>query len=253
VKRALLVAALACSLGMAVPAQAAPAAPSHSWFEPAHEGRSYVNQHLTLDRLLKGHPKASWRNQLVLWEGDVLEQKVQGTETRVKLRCGSTVVNVHCPLPVYTLDVDRTGYRVAVKGEVEFKDGRFAGLIGRSFILLSPKRPWSRSTGLQRSLDKLKAPQMAGFLAWWVQCHHPDYKQEQCAKVGVALVREAQKNSIDPLFFASLVQIESAFRVDAVSETGAYGLGQLMPGTASDPAFRRIDVDVNTGKVRGLF
>ncbi len=26
----------------------------------------------------------------------------------------------------------------------------------------------------------------------------------------------------------------------------------LMPGTASDPAFRRIDVDVNTGKVRGL-
>jgi formyltetrahydrofolate synthetase len=28
---------------------------------------------------------------------------------------------------------------------------------------------------------------------------------------------------------------------------------KLMPGTGSDPAFRRIDVDVNTGKVRGLF
>jgi formate--tetrahydrofolate ligase len=28
---------------------------------------------------------------------------------------------------------------------------------------------------------------------------------------------------------------------------------RLMPGTASDPAFRRIDVDVNTGKVKGLF
>ncbi len=27
----------------------------------------------------------------------------------------------------------------------------------------------------------------------------------------------------------------------------------LMPGTSSDPAFRRIDVDVNTGKVKGLF
>jgi formyltetrahydrofolate synthetase len=27
----------------------------------------------------------------------------------------------------------------------------------------------------------------------------------------------------------------------------------LMPGTASDPAYRRIDVDVNTGKVTGLF
>lgn len=28
---------------------------------------------------------------------------------------------------------------------------------------------------------------------------------------------------------------------------------KLMPGTSSDPAFRRIDVDVNTGKVTGLF
>lgn len=27
----------------------------------------------------------------------------------------------------------------------------------------------------------------------------------------------------------------------------------LMPGTGSDPAYRRVDVDVNTGKVRGLF
>jgi formate--tetrahydrofolate ligase len=28
---------------------------------------------------------------------------------------------------------------------------------------------------------------------------------------------------------------------------------KLMPGTSSDPAFRRIDVDVETGKVKGLF
>jgi len=26
-----------------------------------------------------------------------------------------------------------------------------------------------------------------------------------------------------------------------------------MPGTSSDPAFRKIDVDVNTGKVEGVF
>ena len=31
------------------------------------------------------------------------------------------------------------------------------------------------------------------------------------------------------------------------------GAIKLMPGTASDPAFRHIDVDVNTGKVQGLF
>lgn len=28
---------------------------------------------------------------------------------------------------------------------------------------------------------------------------------------------------------------------------------KLMPGTSSDPAFRRIDVDVNTGRIKGLF
>jgi formate--tetrahydrofolate ligase len=27
----------------------------------------------------------------------------------------------------------------------------------------------------------------------------------------------------------------------------------LMPGTASDPAYRRIDVDTETGRVKGLF
>ncbi len=31
------------------------------------------------------------------------------------------------------------------------------------------------------------------------------------------------------------------------------GMISLMPGTGSDPAYRRVDVDVNTGKVRGLF
>ncbi len=31
------------------------------------------------------------------------------------------------------------------------------------------------------------------------------------------------------------------------------GAISLMPGTASDPAYRRIDVDVNTGKVKGVF
>jgi formate--tetrahydrofolate ligase len=31
------------------------------------------------------------------------------------------------------------------------------------------------------------------------------------------------------------------------------GTISLMPGTASDPAYRRVDVDVETGKVKGLF
>jgi formate--tetrahydrofolate ligase len=28
---------------------------------------------------------------------------------------------------------------------------------------------------------------------------------------------------------------------------------KLLPGTSSDPGFRRVDVDVETGRVKGLF
>ncbi|RLA79669.1 MAG: hypothetical protein DRG33_03610, partial [Deltaproteobacteria bacterium] len=31
------------------------------------------------------------------------------------------------------------------------------------------------------------------------------------------------------------------------------GTISLMPGTGSDPAFRRIDIDPDTGQVKGLF
>jgi formate--tetrahydrofolate ligase len=31
------------------------------------------------------------------------------------------------------------------------------------------------------------------------------------------------------------------------------GTIKLMPGTASDPNYRKIDVDIETGKVTGLF
>ena len=31
------------------------------------------------------------------------------------------------------------------------------------------------------------------------------------------------------------------------------GAISLMPGTGSNPAYRRVDVDVKTGKVKGLF
>jgi formate--tetrahydrofolate ligase len=31
------------------------------------------------------------------------------------------------------------------------------------------------------------------------------------------------------------------------------GTVKVMPGTCSDPAFRRVDVDVETGRVKGLF
>jgi len=45
--------------------------------------------------------------------------------------------------------------------------------------------------------------------------------------------------------FQALIQIESAFNVNAVSHVGAYGLGQLMPQTAADLGVDRHDPRAN--------
>lgn len=44
----------------------------------------------------------------------------------------------------------------------------------------------------------------------------------------------AQEEGVDPDLFTRLIQAESSFRPDVTSSAGAYGLAQLMPGTAAE-------------------
>jgi len=44
----------------------------------------------------------------------------------------------------------------------------------------------------------------------------------------------AQEEGVDPDLFVRLVEAESSFRPDVTSTAGAYGLAQLMPGTAAE-------------------
>ncbi len=54
-------------------------------------------------------------------------------------------------------------------------------------------------------------------------------------KVFQSHIRAASdKYMIDPALVEAIIQVESSFRPDAVSSSGATGLMQLMPGTASD-------------------
>ncbi len=55
----------------------------------------------------------------------------------------------------------------------------------------------------------------------------------QQRRVAVAIVREAQRNNVDPLLVIALIRCESSFNNYAVSGVGAMGLMQVMPDTGS--------------------
>ncbi|KFE69925.1 lytic transglycosylase domain-containing protein [Hyalangium minutum] len=55
----------------------------------------------------------------------------------------------------------------------------------------------------------------------------------QQRRVAVAIVREAQRNDIDPMLVIALIRCESSFNNYAVSGVGAMGLMQVMPDTGT--------------------
>jgi soluble lytic murein transglycosylase len=53
----------------------------------------------------------------------------------------------------------------------------------------------------------------------------------QQRRVAVAIVREAERNNLDPMLVIALIRCESSFNNYAVSHVGAMGLMQVMPDT----------------------
>ncbi|MBI3926973.1 MAG: lytic transglycosylase domain-containing protein [Armatimonadetes bacterium] len=206
------------------------AAGAREWFRPAHAGRKYVNVDLTPARGLRHPAHTSWHRQLVLWDGVISEHRLREGKHHLRLSTPSGEVPVHFPGKVLNLESDRTGYRVGIKGELQVSSGKVSGLTGRSVILLSPPRPWRLHPVPSQAPEA--RDRLYPFLCWWVSFHNPDAPAAQVEIVALSILRESRKNDIDPLFLASLIQVESAFDVDAVSVSGAIGLGQLMPFTA---------------------
>jgi formate--tetrahydrofolate ligase len=80
----------------------------------------------------------------------------------------------------------------------------------------------------------------------------------ETAKMGTCMVKTHLSFSHDPDLKGRPKDWELPIRDILVYKGAGFvapvaGAIKLMPGTASDPAFRRIDVDVKTGKVKGLF
>lgn len=202
---------------------ALPAA-ARDWYRPLYQGKDFINPDLTPQKALSRY-RPQWQGQLVLWEGTVRKH----SPGKLEIITAVGPVTATFAHETRNLELDRTGYRVAVKGTCRYVNGKFMRLDGLSTILLAPPAAFGRP-----------APGAEGFFEWWVRFHNPNDPPERIRLIATTLVSEANRNQLDPYLFASLLQVESAFDVDAVSVTGAIGLGQLMPGTAQglgvDPA-----------------
>ncbi|HNY10741.1 MAG TPA: lytic transglycosylase domain-containing protein [Candidatus Wallbacteria bacterium] len=54
------------------------------------------------------------------------------------------------------------------------------------------------------------------------------------AEIGSIILEKSRKHEVDPFLVSAIMSVESDYDPDAVSDKGAMGLMQLMPGTADD-------------------
>lgn len=193
-----------------------PALAEKPWFYPRANSKFYVNPHLTPRRALQGDWSQRFEGQLVLWQGTASSVKSQSPQS-LRLATEAGAVPVRFSRQVKNLQADRDGATVAVKAYLRrTPDGRIF-LEGRSVI------PWRPGQGYDPTQPLLEQ---------WIAFQRPEIPPATRTKIRQAIEREAQAEGIDPLFLTALIQIESGFDPNAVSVSGARGLGQLMPATA---------------------
>lgn len=195
------------------------------WFYPSHRSQAMVNPYLTPARVLK-HPQPEQEGQVVLWEGRILKQSTYQERSQLLLGTPAGNIAVSYLRPARNLEFDRSGYRVAIKGYLHFQNGQFKGLSGLSCILLEPPLKFS----YQRWLNG-RPHSWQNFIAWRILFHNPDMDYSQVKTIAHTFVQKCEQRHLDPSLLAGLIQIESAWDTDAVSLSGAQGLGQLMPKT----------------------
>jgi transglycosylase-like protein with SLT domain len=202
------------------------------WFYPRAASKTYVNPYLTPRRALKGTWSHRFEGQLVLWHG-IASNVDREVPQSLELDTESGPVPVQFSRKVKNLQTDRQGATVAIKGFVRrTNDGRVY-LEGRSVI------PWRPPGGF----DEAKS-----LIEQWVEFQRPELPVATRLKIAEAIQREAKSQNVDPLFLTALIQVESGFDPEAVSVSGARGLGQLMPTTAQGLGVNPSDLEDN---VRG--
>lgn len=98
-------------------------------------------------------------------------------------------------------------------------------------------------------LEDVYTPERVSAFKRVIRYYNPSICDADAERISKAIIYYAHHHKIeDDRFVASVITIESMFNPYAVSRSGAQGLGQLMPGTASDMQVRNafnIEENVN--------
>lgn len=167
----------------------------------------------------------------MLWHGSAGALKRTPPQS-LTLKVDGRTVPVRFSRTVKNLQVDRGGATLAVKGHLR-RDANGIYLEGRSVI------PWGPAGGFQTGTPLIEQ---------WVAFSRPELSLATRRTISEAIGREARSAGLDPLFLTALIQVESGFDPQAVSVSGALGLGQLMPDTARGLGVNPKDIKDN---VRG--
>lgn len=217
--------------------------------------KNVINQKLTLERIRELEAEAVTSNesalklnnatkQKVFWVGYIDEFYSKEGYSFIHLRINNDYVWALADDTVRNLDFNREGYKVGIKGSIVLnKNNRLDYLDVWSIILFkepTKKNQFSKESQKENNntflinnktvkIDSLFLP----YFENWIKMHNPNYPDELTEKLSKSIIYYSQLYKVDPRLMLALFTVESAMDIDAVSWSGAIGIGQLMPGTAS--------------------
>ena len=205
--------------------------------------RDFEQKALTDKKFVEKLKKAT--TQRVFWVGVVDEFYYQDGYSFMLLNINNDYVWAVADDTVRNLDFNRKGYTIGVKGTVVLdKKNRLYYLDVWSMVLIkAPEQngyaqfqekkaiPAEFLYNTQDGTYKVCSPYLP-FIQHWITMHNPHYTDRLVSQMARSIVFYSQSYGVDPRLMIALFTIESAMDTDAVSWSGAVGLGQLMPATA---------------------